>query len=101
MGLPVRQLRGFLIVFIIVSVVAFFMRKQLADLRIDYTVVLAANTLLFLLGLISLGLHVKALKNTNPQAFIRSVMLANILKLFTLAAAAYKRPCRKPHHSAR
>jgi hypothetical protein len=84
-----RKFTGLVIVFIVVSLLAFFLKDQLGKIKVDYRVILGANTLLFLLGMISLLLHISALSKPNPQAFIRSVMLANILKILGLAIAAF------------
>jgi hypothetical protein len=88
MALPTKQLTGLLIVFTVVTAIAFFLKEKLAEFKVDYLVVLAANLLLFLLSIISIGLHARAVSNPNPQAFIRSIMLANILKVFTVAIVA-------------
>jgi hypothetical protein len=79
---------GLVIVFLVVSAVSVFMKDKFAAWNIDYLVVLGANTLLFLLSVLSLVLHIRALTKPNPQVFVRTVMLANIIKLLGLAAAA-------------
>jgi len=83
-----NKFSGLVILFLLVSVIVVFGKDQLAGWKIDYRVVLGANILLFVLGVISLVLHIRALTKPNPQVFVRSVMLANILKLLGLAAAA-------------
>ena len=82
------KLNGLFIVFGIVTLLSFGLRDQFTAWKIDYKVVLGANTLLFLIGIISLLLHIRALRNPNPQVFIRSIMIANILKILSLATAA-------------
>jgi hypothetical protein len=84
-----NKFTGLVIVFVIVTLVGFLLKDQLAQVKVDYRVVLGANTLLFILGVISLLLHMNALSKPNPQAFIRSVMLANIIKILGLAIAAF------------
>jgi hypothetical protein len=79
---------GLFIVFGIVGLLAFGLNTELSKWKIDYRVVAGANALLLFLSIISLTLHAKALSNSNPNAFVRSVMLANILKLLGIAAAA-------------
>ncbi|HEX6916252.1 MAG TPA: hypothetical protein VF145_13475 [Chitinophagaceae bacterium] len=87
MGL-VNRFAGLLVLFAGVSLAVFFLKDQLGVWKIDYRVVLAANVLLFILGVVSLSLHIRALTKPNPNVFVRSVMLANIIKLFTLASVA-------------
>jgi hypothetical protein len=84
-----RTFTGLVILFVIVSLIAFILKEQLSRINVDYRVILGANTLLFLFGMMSLLLHRNALSNPNPQAFIRSVMLANVIKILGLAAAAF------------
>ena len=79
---------GLFLVFGIVTLLTFGLKNELMNWKIDYRVVFGANVLLLVLGMISLWLHSKALDNSNPNAFVRSVMLANILKLLGIAAAA-------------
>ncbi len=79
---------GLFLLFGIVCLLAFGLNTELSKWKIDYKVVAGANALLLLLSIISLTLHVKALANPNPNVFVRSVMLANILKLLGIAAAA-------------
>lgn len=84
-----KKFGGLLIVFGVVMAICFAANKQLDNWKIDYRVVLGANALLFFLSVVSLTLHVKALSKPNPQAFIRSVMLANIIKILVLAIFAF------------
>jgi hypothetical protein len=79
---------GLFIVFGIVGLLAFGLNTELSRWKIDYRVIAGANALLLFLSIISLTLHAKALSNPNPNVFVRSVMLANILKLLGIAAAA-------------
>jgi hypothetical protein len=84
-----KPFTGLVIVFVAVSIVAFLLKGQLGNIQADYLVILGANTLLFVFGVISLLLHTNALAKPNPQAFIRSVLLANVLKILGLATAAF------------
>jgi ACR3 family arsenite efflux pump ArsB len=84
-----KRLSGLFLVFGIVCLLSFGLKDQLANWKIDYRVVAGANALLLVLGIISLSLHTKALSNPNPNVFVRSVMLANVIKIFVLAAAAF------------
>lgn len=84
-----KKFGGLLIVFGVVTAICFAANRQLDNWKIDYRVVLGANALLFFLSVVSLMLHIRALAKPNPQAFIRSVMLANIIKILVLAVSAF------------
>ncbi len=49
---------------------------------IDYTVVMAANCLFFLISLFVFRMQFLAMHNSNPNVFIRSVMSGMIIKVF-------------------
>ncbi len=55
---------------------------------INHTVLISANTLLFIISLIIVAMNKKAIKNSNPHVFSRSVMGGTVLKLFVLGIAA-------------
>lgn len=76
-----------LIIFILVNMVCISFAEKLAAKKIDGAVVQVANVLLFVVAFISSLMHYRALKSENPHAFVRSVMGATVLKLFTLAGA--------------
>lgn len=73
--------------FVLVNAVCFAWKDGLLAQKIDPTVVQGANVLLFLLAVICAVMHYRAVKNPNPNAFVRSIMGATVLKLFVLAGA--------------
>lgn len=62
----------------------FFERKN-----IDTDVVIIANALLCLLASLAILMHKKAAANPNPNAFVRSILTATVLKLFVIAGATF------------
>lgn len=54
---------------------------------INRDVLIVANTLLFLSNFIVFLLQKKALKNANPNVFIRSVMAGTMIKMVIIAGA--------------
>jgi hypothetical protein len=74
--------------FLIANIVFLVFQQKLLSLKINTTVVLAANTLLFVLSLIGVALQTKAINRKNANAAIRGVMGAAIVKLLVLAIAA-------------
>lgn len=77
------------IIFILINALAVVFAKKLQQNDIDSSVIIGANSLLFVLALISAYMHAKAATNSNPNAFVRSVMGATVLKLFVIAGAAF------------
>lgn len=76
-----------LAIFMLVNIVCIGYAEQLAAKRIDAAVVQGANALLFVIAVISGMMHYRALKGNNPHAFVRSIVSAMVLKLFSIAGA--------------
>ncbi len=76
-----------ILIFIIVTAICIIFKSALAQKNIDTNVVLGGNILLFLLYVVSSVMHAKTLKDPNPNAFVRSIMGAMVMKLFAIAAA--------------
>lgn len=74
----------------------------LAGKGINYTIVMGANCLFFLVSLLVFRMQFMALYNKNPQVFIRSVMGGMLIKMFAclvavvayyfISAAAFNKP---------
>jgi hypothetical protein len=75
-----------------------FFKKQ----NIDNDVLVISNAILFVSNLITLLLLIRALQNSNPNVFVRSMMAGTVIKLFVIAIAfiayafAVKRNINKP-----
>lgn len=75
------------IIFIFLS--GFFISASLffSATGVDFRVLLAANCLFFIISLVSFGMQKKAMKDKNPNVFIRSVMKGMLLKMGICVAA--------------
>ncbi|MDR0793478.1 MAG: hypothetical protein LBE82_09245 [Chitinophagaceae bacterium] len=73
-----------LILFVASSCVFLALKGNQPSGKIDYNVAEAGNVLLFLLAVIGCTMHLKAVKNSNPNVFVRSIMLVMIIKFFAL-----------------
>ncbi len=68
----------------------------------DQEVLIIGNLVLFIIFLLSFFVAQKGLESTNPHAFVRSVYVSMIIKLFICAIAAfiyisiYKKDLNKP-----
>lgn len=74
-------------IFMLVNIGCIVYADQLAARKVDGAVVQGANVLLFVIAVICGMMHYRALKSDNPHAFVRSVLGATVLKLFSIAGA--------------
>jgi FtsH-binding integral membrane protein len=87
----IKVLLPLFITFLVLSILIFTAKIFYADGRVDYMVVMAANCLFFLISLFVFRMQYKAMHNSNPNVFIRSVMAGMIIKVFgcLIAVVAY------------
>ena len=83
-----KKIMPLFFLFVVVNAVLLWYQKSLPFYHIDVMVVFAANSLLFVLSVLSLMMHTKAIDKKNPNAAIRGVLGATVLTLCVLAAAA-------------
>jgi len=87
-----NKLKGFMpviLVFIVLNGFLISAKNMLQRWNVDQDVVIIGNALLFLITLCSFLLAQRGLKNPNPHAFIRSVYVSVMLKLFVCIIAAF------------
>ncbi len=87
-----NKLKGFMpviLVFIVLNGFLISAKNMLQRWNVDQDVVIIGNALLFLITLCSFLLAQRGLKNPNPHAFIRSVYMSVMLKLFVCIIAAF------------
>lgn len=76
------------IVFISTSLLCLLLNSTLSAWKIDPLVIMGANLLLLIMSVIIISAMLKAMKNSNPNVFIRTVMGGTFIKLLILASAA-------------
>jgi hypothetical protein len=79
--------KSILIIFLLVTILAFAFGAQLDALKMNHWVILGANLLLFAISIFTLFMHQASIKSANPKAFINSVMVGMIVKLLVIGAA--------------
>ena len=79
--------RPLVILFIAANALCLCFARWLDAKQIDHIVLMYANLILFLLTLITSFIHVKALSNNNPHAFVRSVTGSAFIKLIVIGAS--------------
>jgi uncharacterized membrane protein len=72
-------------VFVIVNCIAILLKQYLEKIQINADVVIIANCILFFVSSVSIALHKKASEKDNPNAIVRSMMLASLIKLMVVA----------------
>lgn len=77
------------LLFVMVNSIAIVFKPFMVRHQIDNGVIIASNSLLFLIAVLSLNLQLKSVKNPNPHAMVRGVMGSVVLKLFVLGTAAF------------
>ncbi|HEX5150964.1 MAG TPA: hypothetical protein VFW07_05920 [Parafilimonas sp.] len=76
--------RPVIIFFILINALCLTCANWLDRKNIDHIVLMYANLILFLLTLIACYIHIRAIKNNNPYAFVRGVTLASLMKLLVI-----------------
>ena len=74
--------------FVLVNSLILYYQKDLDKHKIDSLVVFASNILLFILSVLSLAMHTRSIDKKNPNASVRAVMAATLMKLMVLSIAA-------------
>jgi hypothetical protein len=74
--------------FVIVNSIVLVFDDRLTAVNVDPFVVFTCNCLLFILSVLTLAMHYRAMHKTNPNVFIRSIMAATTIKMLVLASAA-------------
>jgi hypothetical protein len=94
--MPLILVFFFLNIFFITS--SGFLQKH----NIDNNVLIIANAVLFSSNIVTLIMLMRALKNSNPNVFVRSMMAGTVIKLLIIAIAlvayvlALKKDINKP-----
>ncbi len=78
-----------LLVFIICNGFFLSAKTLLAKWGIDNDVLIISNSLFLILSLVTFFIQQKALQNSNPNVFIRSVMAAMMIKMFVCIIAIF------------
>lgn len=74
-------------IFFATSILFLILKKTFVLWDIDTSVLMAANILLFIISIATSMLQRKALNNSNPNVFIRSVIMGMMIKMFSCAIA--------------
>jgi putative effector of murein hydrolase LrgA (UPF0299 family) len=83
-----KLLRPLILLFVAVNSLLLLTKNLLAKYGLDYEVLLWANIILFFVNIIVFLMQRKAIANSNPNVFVRSVMGGTIIKMFVCLAAS-------------
>lgn len=76
-----KEVLPFILIFIVFNNFFLFGKNFLAKWGLDHLVLIIANSLFFLINILVYAMQKKALKNANPNVFIRSVMAGMMIKM--------------------
>lgn len=82
-----KELLPLIVLFLVFNNFFLFGKNWLAGHNLDYVVLIIANSLFFVAGLLVYQMQKRAVKKTNPQAFVRLVMGATMIKMLICFAA--------------
>lgn len=89
MNNPFSRIRPLILIFVLTN--AFFLagKALLEKWNADQDVLIGGNLLLFLVSVTAYFISWRALRSSNPQAFVRAMYGSFILKFFVVAIAAF------------
>lgn len=76
-----REMLPLILLFIIFNNIFLFGKNWLAQYSLDYLVLIIANSLFFVVGILIYNMQKKAARNPNPNVFVRSVMGGTMIKM--------------------
>ncbi len=83
----VKKIMPLFTLFIIINCVAIILKKQLAQYNIDAMVLFGSNCILFAVSLVNIAMHHTASQNKNPNAVVRSMMVATLIKFVVIGSS--------------
>jgi len=82
MSPQIKIISPLFLVFNLTILILYAVRGILAQWGIDLTILNIANCIFFLLSVLTFFMQRKALENSNPNVFVRSVMGGMLIKMF-------------------
>jgi hypothetical protein len=82
-----KMLMPVLVIFVIITLFIFAANVLWVKYNVDRNVLLGANVLFLIVSVLVFFIQKKALTNTNPNVFIRSVIAGMMIKMFSTAIA--------------
>jgi len=84
MSPQIKIISPLFLVFNLTILILYAIRGILAQWGIDLTILNIANCIFFLLSVLTFFMQRKALENSNPNVFVRSVMGGMLIKMFVI-----------------
>jgi hypothetical protein len=82
-----KMLMPVLVIFVVLTIFIIAANTLWVKYNVDKNVLLAANILFVVISIFVFFMQKKALTNTNPNVFIRSVIAGMMIKMFSTAIA--------------
>ena len=87
MGIFGKRLLPVFLIFILATLLILFFRNMAAAFHVDTNVLLGANFIFLITGILVFFMQKKAFGNSNPNVFICSVIAGMMIKMFTVGIA--------------
>lgn len=88
MNLRIRNVFPLIVTFLFLTVAALIAMLLDKSNKVDYTIVIASICLFFLVSLLIFRMQYQAMHHSNPNVFVRSVMMGMIIKILICIGAA-------------
>ncbi len=88
MNLRIRNVFPLIVTFLFLTVAALIAMLLDKSNKVDYTIVIASICLFFLVSLLIFRMQYQAMYHSNPNVFVRSVMMGMIIKILICIGAA-------------
>ncbi|WP_346238044.1 hypothetical protein ABDK00_003105 [Niabella insulamsoli] len=88
-GASFNPIKLMALVFTLLTAFFLIFKEKLTQAGIDRDVVVIANIILFLVGILTVRNALKAIDNPNPHVFVRVFYSGFIIRLFVCAIAAF------------
>lgn len=85
----IRKLTPLFILYFVALILLVVFNQKLTIEGFDVRIMIGANTLFFVLSMISFYIQHKGMMNKNPHVFVRSVSGAMMLKMFLTVVAVF------------
>ncbi|HNE94303.1 MAG TPA: hypothetical protein PKZ66_09280, partial [Chitinophagaceae bacterium] len=82
-----KLIMPFFALFTLVNIVFITWAEKWDAIKLNHTVIIFGNALLFLLSIFSIWMHLKAVNHKNPSVMVRGVLGSTFVKIILIATS--------------